>query len=400
MKELELLSLDGLKSFFKRDNGHFVPEEGSVCDNCQTELQGLYCYRCGQTADPHHRSILHLTWEAIEGLLHLDGRLWRTVPALFFRPGRLNRDLLERKIARHVPPLRLFLVSLLLFMFAAEHKLEQMREEGVERAHAAAEIAHDPVKLKAAVDRINIQALAEYKGAVLEAKADYDEALKDAETQAEKDAALNAYNKDLADAVMDRDDTIRDAVQSAQRGETGDLDLFAITPDQARTMAEANDKAMQNNRHLKNAKQMGFFIKMGHALNQALRNLDLFYVTLFTWGHRLAILLLPIMGFSLGLLYVHKRQYYIYDHLLVSANLLSFLFLTNALALALPDPLGGYLAVILMFWTPVNIFMTLRGAYGSSIFGAVLKTLILWFLATLSFTVLLLGVVYVAMTSL
>ncbi len=400
MKELELLSLDGLKSFFKRDHDHFVPEEGSVCDNCQTELQGLYCYRCGQTADPHHRSILHLTWEAIEGLLHLDGRLWRTVPALFFRPGRLNRDLLERKIARHVPPLRLFLVSLLLFMFAAEHKLEQMREEGVERAHAAAEIAHDPVKLKAAVDRINTQAAADYKAAVLEARADYDDSLKDADNQSEKDTALRIYNKDLAEAAKERDDTIRDSVQAAQRGETADLDLFAMTPDQARAMAEANDKAMQNNRHLKNAKPDGFLMKLGHAVNKALGNLDLFYVTLFTWGHRLAILLLPIMGFSLGLLYVHKRQYYIYDHLLVSANLLSFLFLTNALALAMPGQWGGYLALVLMFWTPVNIFMTLRGGYGSSIFGAVLKTLILWFLATMSFTILLLGVVYVAMTSL
>ena len=130
-----------------------------------------------------------------------------------------------------------------------------------------------------------------------------------------------------------------------------------------------------------------------------MNNLALFYVTSFTWGHRLAILLWPIMGFSLGLLYVNKRKYFIYDHMLVAANILSFLFLTNAVAFSLPYGLGGWFSLILMVWTPVNMFMTLRGAYGSSILGAILKTLILWGMATFSFVCVLLGVVYVAMMS-
>jgi hypothetical protein len=33
---------------------------------------------------------------------------------------------------------------------------------------------------------------------------------------------------------------------------------------------------------------------------------------------------------------VNKRQYFIYDHLLVATNLLSFSFLTNALCMVLP----------------------------------------------------------------
>jgi len=45
-------------------------------------------------------------------VLDLDNRLWRTVPDLLFRPGRLTRAYLVGHRAPQVPPLRLFLVVL------------------------------------------------------------------------------------------------------------------------------------------------------------------------------------------------------------------------------------------------------------------------------------------------
>ncbi len=396
MKELELLSLDGLKSVFG-GKSHYHPEPGDVCANCQTELQGLYCYVCGQTADPHHRSILHLTWEAIEGLLHLDGRLWRTLPDLFFRPGRLNRDLLERRIARHVPPLRLFLVALLLFMFAAEAKLEHLREAGLERAHAAAAPA-SPAKVKAAADAIRADALKEYAESAKDAQDDYADALKDAKTPAEKTLAEAQYKRDLGIAANVRDVTVGTADQAAAHP-SGDLGLFSVTPEKAREQAlESERKLAQEPPATSAAGKINAVVH--HAVNKVMSNLDLFYVNLFTWGHRLAILLLPIMGLSLGLVYVYNRKYFIYDHLLVAANLMSFSFLTNAVMLAVPDVAGGYLAMALMVWTPINIFMTLRGAYQSSIIGALIKTVILWSVATTAFFLLVAGVTYMAMMSL
>ena len=398
MKELEFLTLDGLKSIFGRSGSHFTPEPGSVCDNCQTELHGLYCSKCGQTADPHHRSILHLTWEAIEGLLHLDGRLWRTLPSLFFRPDLLSADLMARRIARHVPPLRLFLVALLLFMFAAEHRMEQMRDQAAESAHQAQEIARDPARLKAAIAKIDAEAAKDYAATVREARNDYDNDLKGADTPAEKADVLATYQRSLAEAATERDTTVRDAAKAVTAGQHEAANMF-LTPEQGQAIADDSAKQIRTNPKVNASPNKAFLVKLNTAFNKAMGNLDLFYVTIFTWGHRLAILLLPIMGLSLGLLYVYKRKIFIYDHLLVSANILSFLFLTNALMLALPSPMDGWLAGLLIFWTPVNIFMTLRGAYGSSILGATLKTLILWFMATLSFTLLLMGVVYVAMTS-
>ena len=84
-----------------------------ACLNCGAIVHSRYCSDCGQSTDDLRRPILHLLWEGVEGFTHLDGRLARTLPLLFFHPGQLARDHLEGRRARHVPPLRLFLVSLL-----------------------------------------------------------------------------------------------------------------------------------------------------------------------------------------------------------------------------------------------------------------------------------------------
>jgi hypothetical protein len=109
------------------------------------------------------------------------------------------------------------------------------------------------------------------------------------------------------------------------------------------------------------------------------------------------VLLLPIVGLALALVYRNKPKFFIYDHLLVAMNLLSFAFLTNALGLVLPDAVKAWWFGLLVLWTPVNLFQTLRGAYGSSIVGAALKTLIVWWATVFSFSLLLVGLALLAL---
>jgi hypothetical protein len=100
------------------------------------------------------------------------------------------------------------------------------------------------------------------------------------------------------------------------------------------------------------------------------------------------VLLLPIIGLSLALVYVNRRQYFIYDHLLVATNLLSFSFLTNALCMVLPMSAWPTAFGILSLWTPINLFQTLRGGYGSGWFGALIKTFIVWMMSVTAFGIL------------
>ncbi len=86
---------------------------GGTCANCATPLQGPWCHACGQSAEDFHRSIWRLAGETFESFFEFDGRIWRTLPDLLFRPGRLTRAYLDGHRAPQVPPLRLFLMILL-----------------------------------------------------------------------------------------------------------------------------------------------------------------------------------------------------------------------------------------------------------------------------------------------
>ncbi len=308
-KELELAAVDGTSSLFGRHH-HWQAQPGAVCANCHTVLGGRYCHTCGQSADNHHRSILHLLFEAIEGLFHLDGRLWRTLPLIFFRPGTLTKDYMEGRIARHVPPLRTFLVSLLLLIFAAEGAVHKQTH-----SLKPPTSAHDSGPK--AENRLDIP------------KQDFQLAFGPAGPSGPSEKATNWIETQV---------------------------------------------------------------------EKALKNSDYYTMIVFSWGHRLAILLLPIMAGLLTVLYFYKRRIFIYDHLLVSMNMLSFLFLGLALAMVLPSGFAGPFMGVFTVWVPVNIFMTLRGAYGSSVFGAVVKTLLLWISSFVAFGLMILTLLAVGLT--
>lgn len=88
-------------------------DPGKICANCGTTLLGHYCHECGQQGHLHNK-LGHLLHEFVEGIAHFDGRLWRTLPLLAWRPGRLSRDWIEGKRARYVAPLHIFLFALFL----------------------------------------------------------------------------------------------------------------------------------------------------------------------------------------------------------------------------------------------------------------------------------------------
>jgi hypothetical protein len=61
---------------------------------------------------PSAREFLH---EFIAHYVALEGKLWKSVALLLFRPGRLTRDYIEGKRARYVEPLRLYLSFSIIF---------------------------------------------------------------------------------------------------------------------------------------------------------------------------------------------------------------------------------------------------------------------------------------------
>jgi hypothetical protein len=374
-EELEAAAADSAPHLVGGRRGP-APAPGTRCANCGAVLEGRYCHVCGQAADTHKRSILHLIWEGIEGLLHLDGRLLRTLPDLFLRPGRLARDYMEGRIARHVPPFRTFLVALLLFIFAAEHAVHEMTRASERQAQAHAALLATPAGRASEVARIR-------------AEADRDHA------------------HDLAEAARDRAEDLREGddapadVQARYANAVARVNAsYADTQGQANRVAQGHpeDKPTEAGPIVEVKGSHKSRAAFSAGIHKARANPEYYLTVLFTWGHRLAILLLPIIGLSLAAVYRNKHRYFIYDHLLVAMDLLSFAFLANAVGLVLPWPWMGYWLAAVAVWTPINLFQTLRGGYGSSVLGALLKTLVVWMTSVVAFGMLVVGLVIFSLT--
>ena len=89
---------------------------GRNCLNCAAPLDGPYCRQCGQKAHVH-RSVGAIVHDLVHGILHLDGKFWRTLPLLAWRPGELTRRYAHGERAKFVSPMAMFLFSVFL-MFA------------------------------------------------------------------------------------------------------------------------------------------------------------------------------------------------------------------------------------------------------------------------------------------
>lgn len=89
----------------------------AVCRNCGALAGDAYCPRCGQETTAALPSARQFLKDAAGRYVALDGRLWRTLFALFFRPGFLTREYLDGRRRRYIRPARLFLV-LSIVMFA------------------------------------------------------------------------------------------------------------------------------------------------------------------------------------------------------------------------------------------------------------------------------------------
>ena len=111
---------DSMTKAFAADlaSGHGVRSEDTAgqegsCRNCGAGLLGDYCHRCGQQG--HLHSTVSAFWhDLVHGVLHFDGKIWRTLPLLAWRPGELTRRYVAGERMRFVSPTALFLFSVLL----------------------------------------------------------------------------------------------------------------------------------------------------------------------------------------------------------------------------------------------------------------------------------------------
>jgi Protein of unknown function (DUF3667) len=299
------------------------------CLNCAAALSGPYCGNCGQHAHIH-RTLSAIFHDILHGVFHFEGKIWSTIPTLFWNPGDLTRRYIHGERAKFVSPLALFLFSVFL-MFAVFESVGGPVRFNNETPAAEADAAARKDNLRKTVVAVNetITALNAERAAALkngQPTADIDRKLQDA---GEK---LGAAAKGVA---LSGGFSLDDLKMSAQI-DTGSKEFDAI-------------------------------------IVKGLKNPQLLVYKLQSSAYKFAWALIPLSLPFMWLMFAWKRQYRMYDHAVFVTYSLCFV-MQLLIAMALVAAIGLNPGA-LIFAIPLHFYWQLKGAYQLGIGGAIVRSL-------------------------
>ena len=289
------------------------------CLNCGTRLIGPYCAACGQKAHVH-RSVRAFFQDFIQGLFNFEGKIWRTLPMLVWRPGEMTRRYIAGERARFISPVALYLFTVFL-MFATLNLTGELNPAGAGK-HFQAELRTGVSEDQAAL-------------AKLEAKRKIAAAAGD--DVAQLDRKIAKRKDDIADAQKVLSGQLLSSVQVDDE-----------TPGWIRPFIE-------------NARDNPEMVSM--KVQDA--------ASKFSW------LLIPISVPFLWLLFPFRRRYNTYDHTVFVTYSLSFMMLLVVAGSLLIAVGISTLASLLFFVPPFHMYRHLKGAYELGKFSAVMRTMAL-----------------------
>jgi hypothetical protein len=134
-------------------------------------------------------------------------------------------------------------------------------------------------------------------------------------------------------------------------------------------------------------------------VSRAMAHPDAFIAAMAAWAHDFAFLSLPIFGFILAAIFIFRRRFVLFDHMIFSMHSLSVLGLLLLTAMVLNHFIGDQ-ALLLLWLVPVHQFFHLRGVYGTSLIGTALRLGVLATAATVAFAFIMVALVLVGIAAL
>ena len=307
---------------------HSHAEGPTTCANCQTSFTGHYCPQCGQKAHIH-RSLAAIGHDIMHGVLHLDGKLWHTLPLLALKPGELTRRYIAGERAKFVSPMAMFLFTVFA-MFAVFQMV------GIS--------APTDIPPELTGGRVNSTFRANVQEQIIALEKERDTLPPDAARRGVIDTELAGLNR-----LLER--------TSSQIGP------IAIDPIE------------------KKATGTGIKFLDEGIIKKWQKNPGLMLYKLQSNGYKFSWLLIPLSIPFLWLMFVWRRQFKAYDHAVFVTYSLSFMsLLFIAMSIISTTPGGaGWAFLLFVIGAPLHLYKQLRYAYGLSRFSALWRFFVLQF---------------------
>ncbi|MCM0000568.1 MAG: DUF3667 domain-containing protein [Erythrobacter sp.] len=299
----------------------------STCANCQTVFTGNFCPECGQKAHIH-RSLSAIGHDIMHGVLHLDGKLWETLPLLAFKPGELTRRYIAGERARFVSPMAMFLFTVFA-MFAV------------------------------------------FQMVGISAPSDITEGFMDGASG--NSVVKSEVQKQITDLQKERDGLPKG---DPRRGEIDNelVGLNRVLEAQPRSAVEIDTSDI-------NVTGTGIKFLDEGIIKKWQKNPSLMLYKLQSNGYKFSWLLIPLSLPFLWLMFAWRRQYKAYDHAIFitySLSFMSLLFIVMSILSTIPDG-SDWAALLFLIAAPLHLYKQLRHAYGLSRFSAFWRFCVLLF---------------------
>ncbi len=93
----------------------FKERKDKDCLNCGTEVQGRFCYFCGQENIEPKESAWDLIAHFFKDITHFDAKFFSTLKYLMLRPGFLAKEYMRGRRASYVNPIRMYIFTSAFF---------------------------------------------------------------------------------------------------------------------------------------------------------------------------------------------------------------------------------------------------------------------------------------------
>jgi len=297
----------------------------SACLNCATPLVGPHCHACGQRGHVH-RTIGAFFHDLLHGVLHFEGKTWRTLPLLAWKPGKLTREYIDGRRASYVSPIALFLfvVFLSFAAFSALGGSEALSPQvsGIERVQSA----YDD----------NVRQLAQLR-------------TERASADAERQAAIDAEIAQLEDDQRGMEMVLGSVGSEFERDFKAGLERNPLP--EGSSLRKAVDQVTAN-------PQLAIYKAQTNAYK-------------YSW------MLIPLSVPFVWLLFPFSRRFGAYDHTVFATYSITFMIALAAAASLLFYLNEGWVGGLLLLYAPWHMYRQLRGTYALGRWGALWRMLML-----------------------